>query len=137
MHILIFIIIILTNYTVIQVKMLSYDLSPGYISVGDGFIHVCTFNKDFGLSRGSGGDICMIDCNIVGCNLQQRTDVNCSDSWIQVYISPAEEGDFGTWRCSADEAYIDRSLSRYGMNSFRSAILSYIVTQRILLIFMM
>ena len=118
MYTLIFVIIILSNYSIIDVKMLSYNLSPAYISAGEGFTQVCTFNRDSVLSRGSGGDICMIDCDIFGCNLKQRADINCSDSWIQIYISSAEEGDFGTWRCSADGTYIDRSLSKYGMNNF-------------------
>ena len=96
-------------------RALTYDFTPSYINTGESFAQVCTFNKDPGLSRGNGGDICMIDCNIIGCNLNGRAQVNCSSTWIQVYISSAEEGDFGTWRCLGDDTYMDRSLSKYGL----------------------
>ena len=96
-------------------RALTYDFIPSYINTGEKFTQVCTFNKDPVLSRVNGGDICMINCDIIGCNLNGRAQVNCSNTWIQVYVSSAEERDFGTWRCGGDDTYMDRSLSKYGL----------------------
>ena len=98
------------------VKLLTYDLTPSYINKGEGFTQVCTFNADPVLSRGENGDLCTVGCTVFGCNLQHRADINCSNTWIQVLISSAEEGDFGTWRCAGDDTSIDRRLSEYGMS---------------------